>query len=154
MPNAIARWFDPRQQLSPFREFSQVQESFDRMFNEMMNVKKTNGMQEFDFSPSCEIVEKGDNYILTFDLPGVSKDQVKVETENDRLTVRAERKEERKIESSKKHLSEIHYGSYARTFTLPWPIDEKKIEAKFDNGVLTVTAPKSESTKTKQIPVH
>lgn len=154
MPNALEKWFDRRQQLSPFRDFSQIQESFDQLFNEFANLKKTNGMQELGFSPSCEIAEEGNNYVLTFDMPGVKKDQVKVEADNDQLTVRAERKEEKKTESKKKHLSEVYYGSYTRTFTLPGPIDEKKIDAKFENGVLTVTVPKTESTKTKQIPVH
>lgn len=154
MPNALEKWFDKKQQLSPFRDFSQIQESFDRLFNEFANWRKTNGQQEFGFSPSCEIAEEGNNYVLTFDLPGVTKDQVKVETDNDQLTVSAERKEEKKTESKKKYLSEVYYGSYSRTFTLPGPIDEKKIDAKFDNGVLKVTVPKTESTKTKQIPVH
>lgn len=154
MPNALERWFDRRQQLSPFRDFSQVQESFDRLFNEFMNLKKTNGLQEFGFSPSCEIAEEGNNYVMTFDLPGVKKDQVKVEADNDQLTIRAERKDEKKSESKKKYLSEVYYGSYARTFTLPGPVDEKKIQAKFENGVLTVTVPKTESLKAKQIPVH
>ncbi len=154
MPNAIEKWFDKRQQLSPFRDFSQIQESFDRLFNEFMNLKKMNGMEDLGFSPSCDITEEENNYVLTFDLPGVKKDQVKVEADNGQLIVRAERKEEKKTESRKKYLSEVYYGSYARSFTLPGPIDEKKIDAKFDNGVLTVMVPKIESTKTKHIPVH
>lgn len=154
MSNALEKWFDKKQQLSPFRDFSQIQESFDRIFNEFVNWRKTNSMQEFSFSPSCEIAEEGNRYVLSFDLPGVKKEHVKVEADNDQLTIRAERKEEKKEESKKKHLSEVYYGSYVRTFTLPGPIDEKKIDAKFDNGVLTVTIPKTESTKTKQVPVH
>ena len=153
MSNALERWFDNKS-LSPFRDFSQVQESFDRLFNEFMNVKKTNGMQSLSFSPSCEISEEDNNYVLKFDLPGVTKDQVKVEADKDQLTIRAERKEEKKSESKKKHLSEMYYGSYTRSFTLPGPVDEKKVDAKFENGVLTVTVPKTESLKAKQIPVH
>lgn len=153
MSNALERWFDNKS-LSPFRDFSQVQESFDRLFNEFMNLKKANGMQSLSFSPSCEISEEDNNYILKFDLPGVTKDQVKVEADKDQLTIRAERKEEKKSESKKKYLSEMYYGSYTRSFTLPGPVDEKKVDAKFENGVLTVTVPKTESLKAKQIPVH
>jgi HSP20 family protein len=153
MPNALERWFDNKS-LSPLRDFSQVQESFDRLFNEFMNLKKTNGMQSLSFSPACEISEEDDNYILKFDLPGVTKDQVKVEADKDQLTIRAERKEEKKSESKKKHLSEMYYGSYTRSFTLPGPVDEKKVDAKFENGVLTVKVPKTESLKAKQIPVQ
>lgn len=155
MVNALEKWFDKRQQMNPFREMSHMQESFDRLFKEFSDWRKSSGLQaEFGFSPSCEVAEEDNNYVLTFDLPGVTKDQVRVETDNDQLTVRAERKEEKKTESKKKYLSEVYYGSYARTFTLPGPIDEKKIDAKFENGVLKVTVPKIESTKAKQIPIH
>ena len=153
MINPLEKWFE-RRQVSPFSDFSQLQESFDRMFNEFMNLRKTTGLQELGFSPSCEIAEEENNYILTFDLPGVKKDEVQVEADNDQLTIRAERKESKKMDTAKKYLSEVYYGTYSRTFTLPGPIDEKKIEAKFENGVLVVTVPKTESTKTKQIPVH
>lgn len=155
MVNALEKWFDKKQQINPFREMSHMQESFDRLFKEFSDWRKSSGLQEeFGFSPSCEVSEEGSNYVLTFDLPGVTKDQVKVETDDNQLTVRAERKEEKKSESKKKYLSEVYYGSYARSFTLPGPIDEKKIEAKFENGVLKVTVPKTESTKAKQIPIH
>jgi HSP20 family protein len=153
MSNALEHWFDNKS-LSPFRDFSQVQESFDRLFNEFMNLKKANGLQSLSFSPSCEITEEDNSYILKFDLPGVTKDKVKVEADKDQLTIRAERKEEKKSESKKKYLSEMYYGSYTRSFTLPGPVDEKKVDAKFENGVLTVTVPKTESLKAKQIPVH
>lgn len=153
MSNVLEKWFD-RKQLSPFRDFSQAQESFDRLFNEFMSLKRTNNLQELSFSPSCEIAEEGNNYVMTFDLPGVKKEEVKVEADNDQITIRAERKEEKKSEPKKKYLSEVYYGSYTRSFTLPGPIDEKMIDAKFENGVLKVVVPKTESLKAKQIPIN
>lgn len=153
MSNAIERWFDNKS-LSPFRDLSQIQESFDRVFNDFMSLKKTNGIQDFAFNPSCEIAEEENNYVLKFDLPGVSKDQVKVEADKGQLTVSAERKEEKRSETKKKHLSELRYGSYTRSFALPGTVDEKKVEARFENGVLTVTVPKSETPKAKQIQIN
>jgi HSP20 family protein len=153
MSNALERWFDNKS-LSPFRDFSQTQEPFDRMFNEFLNLKRTDSMQSMSFSPSCEIAEENNNYVLKFDLPGVIKDHVKVEAERDQLTIHAERKEEKKSESKKKYFSEMQYGSYTRSFTLPGLVDEKKVDAKFENGVLTVTVPKTESIKSKQIPIQ
>lgn len=140
--------------LSPMRDFAQLQDSFNRLFSEFASLRKSGGMPEFNFSPSCDISEEGNNYVMKFDLPGVTRDQVKVEAENDQLTIWAERKEEKKTESKKKYLSEVCYGSYSRSFTMPGPIDEKKIDAKFENGVLTVTMPKTEQSKAKQIPIH
>lgn len=153
MSNAIEKWLDNKR-LSPFRDLSQIQDSFDRLLNDFVSLRKTNGLQDYSFSPTCEVDEEGNNYVMKFDLPGVPKELVKVEVDNDQLTVRAERKEERKSESKKKYFSEIYYGSYIRTFTLPGPVEDKKVDAKFDNGVLTVTISKTESTKAKQIPVH
>lgn len=109
----------------------------------------------FGFSPSCEVSEEENSYILKFDLPGVKKDQVKVEANQNELTVRAERKEEKKSETKKKYLSEVSYGSYMRSFTLPEPIDQKAVDAKFENGVLTITVPKTKvASSSKQIEVH
>jgi HSP20 family protein len=114
---------------SPFREMTRLQDSFDRLFSEFSDLRRQNGLTEFEFSPSCEVSEDKGNYILKFDLPGKQDDE-------------------------RKHLSEISYGSFIRTFTMPGPIDEKKVNASFGNGVLTVTVPKNTNGKTKQISVQ
>lgn len=142
----LERWFNSKK-LSPFRDFTQIEDSFDRMMSEMLAKRDA-------FTPTCDVLEEGNNYILKFDMPGVSKNEVKVEVIDNQLTVSAERKEEKKHESKKKFLSEVYYGSYTRSFTLPGAVDEKKVDAKFENGVLTVTIPKTEALKTKQIPVQ
>jgi HSP20 family protein len=153
MSSALERWFDSRRPTT-FRELSRLQDSFDSLFSDFVPLKKGIGSQELTFAPNCEVSEEGNNYWLKFDLPGVSKDQVKVEVDKDQLTVRAERREEKKSESKKKYLSEVYYGSYSRSFTLPTPIDENQIDAKFENGVLTISVPKIEIAKTKQIPIN
>jgi HSP20 family protein len=152
MTNALEKWID--KQFRPTRELSSLRESFDRFFDEVALFNRTNGFSETSFSPSCEITDEGANYMLKFDMPGISKENLKVEVVNDLLTVKAERKEERKQESKRKYLSELTYGMYERSFTLPGPVDDKKIDAKFENGVLTVTIPKANGAKVKQIAVH
>ncbi len=155
MANPLDLWKGSNRWMSsPFREMSRYQESIDRLMNEIMNLRREEGSLGGDFTPSCEVNEDEKNYIMKFDLPGIKKDQVKVEVDNDRLTVRAERKEEREEKTKKKYLSEISYGSYVRTFTLPQTIDEKKVEAKFEDGVLIINVPKSETPKAKQISIH
>ena len=159
MSNALEKWFDNKR-LTAFSDFSRVHESFDRLFNELMTLRKGDGkMQEAAFSPSCEIAEEGDKYVLKFDLPGVLKDKISIEVNDDQLTVQAERQEERKHESKKTYFSELSYGVYTRSFSLPGPVDEKQVEAKFENGVLTVLIPKTEkatieSSKTKKISIQ
>lgn len=153
MSNAIEKWMDKRG-LRSMNEFPPLQESFDRFFNDFMTLKKMNGLQDLSFSPSCEVVDEGTQYLFKVDLPGVSKEHVSVEVDRDQLVIRAERKEEKKSETKKKVVSEMYYGSYSRSFALPGPVDEKKVDAKFENGVLSVVVPKIESNKAKQIPIQ
>ena len=96
MANALERWLGGNNNMTPFREFSQIQSSFDRLLNEITGIKKMNELQDVGFSPSCEITDEGNSYLLKFDLPGVTKDQVRVEADKDRLMIHAERKEEKK----------------------------------------------------------
>ena len=140
--------------LNPFRSFLQAQDPFDRYFSDFFNANMKSIAEDRATAPSCDIADEGNNYLLKVDLPGVTKDQIKVEATKDQLSIHAELREEKKTDSKKKFLSEVYYGSYDRTFNLPGAIDDKKIEAKFENGVLTVTVPKTEALKGKLIPVH
>ena len=141
----LERWLSQHSNNS-FRDLVKMEDFFNRSFKDA-----TSGN-----IPSCELTEDDTSYTLKFDLPGIKKDQVNVEIDGDQLTVKAERHQEKKQESKKKYFSEISYGSYMRTMTLPSAIDEKKVDAKFENGVLTVTVPKETQaeTKIKQIKVQ
>ena len=77
-----------------------------------------------------------------------------MELNNNILSVSAERKEETKREDEKQYFSEFSYGSYFRSMTLPSAVDEKKVDASFENGVLSLRLPKTETTKAKQIAIH
>lgn len=146
-----------RNRFSPFRDFAKLQSEFDRAFQEM-GLSHPQSLGTKELAPSCEITEDKSNFVIKFDIPGVHKENVKVELDNRLLTVTAERREEKRTEDkageSKTHFSEISYGSFSRSFTLPTQVDEAKVEAKFDHGVLTVTLPKSEASQPKKISVN
>lgn len=105
--------------------------------------------------PAMEIVEKDDTLIVTAELPGVNMKDLDITLEDGVLTIRGEKKEERKEDEGRYHMWERRYGSFQRAFTLPKAVDASKIAAKFDNGVLTVTLPKSEKAKVqgRKIPI-
>lgn len=138
---------------SPFRELAKMQSDLDRLFQGFFD-RKPQMSGSFEFSPSCEIKEDKKNYLLKFDIPGVKKEQVKIELDKGVLTISAERNEERKTDDEKTHASEIYYGSYTRSFSLPASVDDRKIDAKFENGVLTITVPKTETSEAKRIAVQ
>ncbi len=151
MKNPMETW---RSNRSPLRE---MQQQIDRLFDEFSAWPKTSelGMSDGSLSPKCQMTEDTANYYVRFEIPGISKDQIKVEYSNNILTVSAERKEEHSRDEEKQHYSEFSYGSYYRSMRVPNAVDEKKIEAAFKNGVLSLTLPKTaEGNRTKQIAIQ
>lgn len=132
------------------RVLSRIQNDFDRLFSELTNMEP---LLKTDFSCNCEVLEDAESYTFKFDMPGVKKQDVKVELDGNVMTVSAERMEEKK-NGEKNRYSEVSYGSYQRAFTLPEAVKDEKIDAKFDNGVLTLTVPKTKSANTKQIAIQ
>lgn len=142
-----------RDNKSPFRELEQMQRNMDRLFEDLTPLRSQTLTSQF--SPSCDVSEDKNNYYLQFDLPGIKKDQVKVELEGNVLSVSAERKEEKeRKEGRRQFISEAFYGSYERSFSLPNNVDETKIDAKYEDGVLFLTVPKNGQTQSKKISVH
>jgi HSP20 family protein len=107
--------------------------------------------------PAMEIEEQDDALIVTAELPGVDSKDVDITLEDGVLSVRGEKKEERKEgkPESRYHMWERRYGSFQRAFTLPKAVDAAKISAKVEAGVLTITLPKSEKAKVqgRKIPI-
>jgi len=108
-----------------------------------------------------DIHEEKDKFIISAELPGVDKNEVKVSVDNGYLTISGDKKEE-KTESKEEHgrqirRSERRYGEFSRSFRLPSTCDQDKIQAKFDNGVLSLNVPKVEKKqeeKTKHISIN
>ncbi len=95
-----------------------------------------------DWTPAVDVSEDDREYLITADLPDVTKEDVKVSIERDMLLIQGERHQEKVDSQRKYHRAERRYGRYLRTFQLPKEIDAEKIEAKFDAGVLRVRLPK------------
>jgi HSP20 family protein len=90
---------------------------------------------DYSLVPHTDIYEEKDQLIMKTELPGIAKKDLDVSLEGDRLTIKAENKEEVK-EDATHHTRERYYGQYFRSVTLPYPVKEDKISATFDNGVL------------------
>lgn len=131
--------------------FRDMEKLFDDWNQWPVSLQKKMADLSQGFSPSCEVTENKEQYLLKFDLPGLTKDQIKVELHDNRLTVSGERKSEKKEETAKRHFSEVSYGSFLRTFTFPTPVDAERVEAKYDNGVLNLSIAKSDLAKIRQI---
>jgi HSP20 family protein len=112
------------------------------------------GTEEMGWSPSVEVTESNGSIDVTAELPGVAREDVEVNLENNVLSIRGEKKQERKEEEKESYLLERYYGSFQRSFALPAPVDESKVTAEFKDGVLKVHLQKSPQAKGRKIAVN
>jgi HSP20 family protein len=143
---------------NPSRELLNIEKEFNRMVNALtgrFGFKKEldDELENASWMPLTDIIETKDNYIFKLDIPGVKKEDVKISFVNGTLSISGERKQEKESKDSKLHRIERTYGGYYRSFTLPQQIKEDKIEAEFKDGALTITVPKSEEAKPKEIEI-
>ncbi len=104
---------------------------------------------EPQFSPDCDVIETKDAYVLTMELPGISKEDIKIEVEDNVLSISGEKKET--CQSDDSRVSERIYGSFVRSFSLPDDALVDNIEAECKNGVLTVKIPKKAEEKKSNV---
>jgi len=105
------------------------------------------------FSPSIDISETDNQYIIDVEIPGIKKDDIDLNIENNTLTISGERKFEKKEDNKQYHRVESHYGSFSRSFTLPENVKTDSISASYNNGILNITVDKSEQQMKKQIKI-
>lgn len=140
---------------SPFRKLSNLQRQLDRFAEEMSSPLSFYPQFEASgFSPACDVDETENQYLLSFDIPGMKKENIKIELkEPNILSVSGERKEESEKKGKSRYQSEKYYGMFERTFTLPSAIKPDQIEAHYNDGVLHVVVPKIEASKSKLIKI-
>jgi HSP20 family protein len=124
-----------------------------RMMDEALGGAWNGGTLASAWTPSCDVFEDKENLKIVLELPGVSPEEVKISLENQVLTIQGEKKQVAEETSERWHRYERSYGSFERMFTLPSTVDVDRIDAKVENGVLTVTLPKSERSRPRQIEV-
>ena len=105
------------------------------------------------FVPQTDLVETEDGFEVTVDLPGMKPDEVQVELHEGALLISGKREEEKEEEGKSFHRIERRHGEFRRMLPLPAAIDEERVEAKFEDGVLKVTVPKVVEAKAKSIEV-
>ncbi|HOV15229.1 MAG TPA: Hsp20/alpha crystallin family protein [Spirochaetota bacterium] len=117
---------------------------------ENKNVESTRGY--YYYIPQTDIYETKEEYKLVFDLPGIEKDDINIKVEKDILTLTAESKKQ-PVECYECLRDEIDFYGYQRSFNLNGVVDNSKIIADFSDGVLTLSMPKKEEQKTKEIQI-
>jgi HSP20 family protein len=105
-------------------------------------------------APDTDVIETEREIRVVTEMPGLKRDSIEVDVENNVLTIRGEKREERtEGEAGRFHLAERRYGTFARSFVLPRDVDPEQINAEFQDGVLTIAIPKSERVRRRRIQV-
>lgn len=150
MKNSLTTW-------DPFQEFGDLQNRLSSLFS-TRGGSLAETAAKADWAPACDISEDETSYAITADLPDIDKKDVKVSVDDGVLTISGERKHESEEEDNEKrfHRIERSYGKYVRSFRLPPEVDEDAVVAKFENGVLKITLPKTAEPKveSKEVEIH
>ena len=147
-----------KENVVPFRPMS-VFEEMEHMFENFMprgwlHPFKREQVMMAEGMPRVDVIERDDNIVVRAALPGVDKDDLNVSTTPQTVTIRGTTRKETKEEKGEYFRCEISTGSFLRTLTLPAPIDEDKVKAKFKDGMLELELPKLESAKRRSINIE
>jgi HSP20 family protein len=123
---------------------------FEDAFSRMLSEPQTNR----PWAPAVDIYETENELVLKADLPDVDLKDIDVRVENQTLTISGERTFEKKDTTKRYHRIERNYGSFVRSFSVPNTFDTENVAADFKNGVLSVTLPKKEAAKPRQVKVE
>ena len=145
---------------NPTRDLLSVEREFNRMFNSLGSrfgiTHKGDIDEEYDnavWMPLTDISEDNENFYLRADLPGIKKEDVKISYTDGTISISGERAQEKETKEKKFHRIERSYGKYYRSFNVPTEIKEDKIKAEFKGGQLTITIPKADEVKPKEIDI-
>ncbi|HEX6117013.1 MAG TPA: Hsp20/alpha crystallin family protein [Solirubrobacterales bacterium] len=138
----------------PVREIDSLQGEVNRLFDGFFGTRSSgrNGAVS-RWIPAMDLVERGDEFVLRADLPGMSEDDVSIEIKDNVLTISGERRAEHEEEGESFYRAERAFGGFTRTLTLPEGIDPDAVKAKFDAGVLEVRVPKPAERKPHRVQI-
>lgn len=144
---SMVRW-------DPFSEFSSLRRAMDRVFDDFTPVRtwRTNG-ETSELTFPIDLYETNDSVVVKAVLPGVDPNAVDISVQGDTITIKGETRHEEEAKDGGWYRREIRYGAFSRTIPLPVRVNFDKADAKFKDGMLTVTLPKAEEAIAKTIKV-
>lgn len=139
----------------PFGEL----ESLQREMNKLFNTSISHPWQEStllggQWAPDLDIFDSKENILVKADLPGLSKDDIEISVQDNVLMIKGDKKKDEQATDEHYFKTERFYGSFCRTVQLPAGIDTDHVDAAYQDGVLTLTMPKREEAKPKQISIN
>jgi HSP20 family protein len=144
---AIIRW-------DPFKDLVTLREKMNRLFEDAVTSRgEQKDLITSSWAPAVDIYEDENQLVLTAEVPGIDEKDIEIKLEDNTLSIHGERKMEKETKEENYHRLERAYGSFYRSFTLPNYIDQEKIQAQHENGILKITMPKKPELKTRKVKI-
>lgn len=138
----------------PWRELQELEESIDRLLSRLARPFREERRRLVPWFPAVDVLEEGDNIVVRADLPGVSKENVRILVSDEEITITGEVKREEEVKGKNYYRSERAYGSFSRTIPLPVPVERDKAKATFKDGVLEIVVPKAKGPGPNQVEIR
>jgi HSP20 family protein len=149
----IARFHPFSSGVDPFRDLSDTQSELNRLFDGFFGRPSAAPGVERAWAPAVDMYETKDELVLSAELPGLSEKDIHLSITGDMLTLKGKRQWSREIDENSVYCGERWFGKFERTLSLPIPVQADKVKAKYRDGVLTVSLPKAEEIKPKEIKI-
>jgi HSP20 family protein len=150
----LTRYQRPDLGWAGFGRLSSLRDELDRLFESPWTELARTSQLLSGWSPALDVHEDKDNFVVQAELPGMKREDIDVSLQDGALSISGERKVEKKYEEAEIYRTERFFGKFQRTVTLPTPVAADKVKAQYKDGVLTITLPKTEAAKPKQIDVN
>jgi HSP20 family protein len=151
----LTRWNKTETPAWPnFGRLSDLREELDRLFESPFGELGRAGRLLNGWAPAVDLYEDKDSFTVKAELPGLKREDIDVSLNDGTLVISGERKTEQKFDEAETHRVERYYGRFQRSIALPASVKADQIAAQYKDGILTVTLPKSEEAKPKQIEIN
>jgi len=142
---------------NPFSELEKLHSELNSLFDWSFGggfPERQFGLLETGWAPAVDVYDAKDNLVVKADIPGLKKEDIDINIQNNTLVIKGEKKQEREEKEKDYVRTERFYGSFHRAITLPADVDAEKAKAEYKNGTLELILPKKEEAKPKQISVE
>ncbi|MEJ2054804.1 MAG: Hsp20/alpha crystallin family protein [Calditrichaceae bacterium] len=142
----IVRW-------NPEKSIFSLRSDMDRLFDNFFSEGPDQLQSYSALNPVIDVEETDQDFLISAEIPGMKKDDIKITFENNYLNISGEKKAKKEVKQENYHHAERSYGKFSRTIAIPSGVMLDKIEAEYEQGVLNIKIPKAEEAKPKQIDV-
>ena len=139
----------------PIRELDEIERHFEDLFSQsFLPIWRRMPVKDGEWIPAIDIFEKNDKFVVKAELPGMKQEDIDISISGNNLIVKGKKSTETEVKEQDYYRSERSYGSFFRSIPLPSTVDQKKIEATYEDGVLEISVPKTAEVKQNKIKVQ